>query len=217
MKVFISHSSNEAWIARKICEDLVGLGIEVFLDNKDIHTGDDFDTKTNEHIIDSDEILLLVSQAALRSNWVMIECGAARALRKRLVPILINVSPNELPQPINRHLARDLNQIDRYYGEISNRLESGASMQQPVVLPSAPPLGRTQQLNIGDRVTISSQPCEPEEFPVLSEDMHRYLGVTATITGLGWIGQEVPTFRLDMDDGTFYWAERWLQARSNEQ
>lgn len=211
MKVFISHSSAETWIAHKICEDIMRLGIDVFLDNKDIQTGDDFDIKTDEHIVDSDEIIILVSQAALRSHWVMIECGAARVLRKRLVPILIDVAPNELPQPINRHLARDLNQIERYYGELLQRLESGGSPQQPIILPAAPPSERFRSLKVGDRVVITDRPRDPEEDPVLSEDMRRYLGMTATITALGWVGEDRPTFRLDVDEGTFYWAERWLR------
>lgn len=210
VKVFISHSSAETWIARKICEDIMKLGIDVFLDNKDIQTGDDFDLKTNEHIIDSDEIIMLVSQAALRSSWVMIECGAARALRKRLVPILIDVAPNELPQPINRHLARDLNQIERYYRELLQRLESGVSPQLPVTLPTAPTSDRLRPLKVGDRVVIADRPRQADEFPVLSEDMRRYLGMEATVAALGWVDQEPPTFRLDVDDGTFYWAERWL-------
>jgi hypothetical protein len=210
VKVFISHSSAETWIARKICEDVMGLGIDVFLDNKDVQTGDDFDIKTNEHIRESDEIVILVSQTALRSNWVMIECGAARALCKRLVPILIDVAPNELPQPINRHLARDLNQIDTYYRELRQRLESGVSPQQPVILPVAPPIGPPRPLEVGDRVAITDRPRDPDEFPVLSEDMRRYLGMTAIITALGWVGEDRPTYRLDVDDGTFYWAERWL-------
>ena len=37
----------------------------------------------------------------------MMELGAARTMRKRLALILVGVSPNELPSPINRHLARD--------------------------------------------------------------------------------------------------------------
>lgn len=210
MKVFISHSSAETWIARKVCEDIMRLGIDVFLDNKDIQTGDDFDGKTNEHILDSDEIIVLVSQAALRSNWVMIECGAARVLRKRLVPILIDVAPNELPQPINRHLARDLNQVERYYDELLQRLENGVSPQQPIILPAAPPSDRLRPLKVGDQVSITDRPRGPDEFPVLSEDMRRYLGMTATITALGGAGEDRPTYRLDVDDGTFYWAERWL-------
>jgi len=210
VKVFISHSSAETWIASKVCEDIMQLGIDVFLDNKDVQTGDDFDQKTNEHIVDSDEIVILISQTALRSNWVMIECGAARVLRKRLVPILVDVAPNELPQPINRHLARDLNQIERYYRELRQRCESGVSPQLPIILPTAPSSDRFRPLKVGDRVKIADRPREPDEFPVLSEDMRRYLGMTATITAPGWVEQEPPTFRLDVDDGTFYWADRWL-------
>jgi len=209
VKVFISHSSADMWIAQRVCEDIAALGIDVFLDNKDLQTGDDFDHETNDHIRDSDEMIVLVSHAALKSNWVMIEFGAARVLQKRLVPILIDVAPNELPQPINRHLARDLNQIERYYEELRRR-RPGVSLREPVILPTAPPSDQTGPLKVGDRVLITDRPRDPDEFPVLSEDMRKYLGMETTITAPGWPEQEPPTFRLDIDDGTFYWADRWL-------
>ena len=38
MRVFISHSSAESWIAKKIAEDLEKRGFEVFLDSKDLES-----------------------------------------------------------------------------------------------------------------------------------------------------------------------------------
>ena len=43
MKVFISHSSKDKWAARRISQDLLQMGIESFLDEKDIETGDAID------------------------------------------------------------------------------------------------------------------------------------------------------------------------------
>jgi TIR domain len=214
MKVYISHASADTWIARKVCEDVHKLGIEVFLDNKDIQTGEDFDALTTENIANSNEMIVLVSHAALKSNWVMIEFGAARALGIRLIPILVDVTPNELPQPINRHLARDLNQIEQYYGELRRRSRNGVGPRAPVILPTARHSdvrpGNGEPLRVGDRVSITDHPREPDEFPVLSEDMRKYLGMNATITGPGRAPNGSSTFLLDVDDGTFYWAERWL-------
>ena len=107
MKIFISHSSGDKWVAQKISEEIQELGAETFLDAQNIVTGDDFDEEIRRQLAESDEILFIISATALRSQWVMMELGAARTMRKRLALILVGVSPNELPSPINPHQARE--------------------------------------------------------------------------------------------------------------
>jgi hypothetical protein len=219
VKVFISHSSVDQWIARQIGQQIETLGIEVFLDVKDLATGDDFDERIRDNLRQSDEMLLLISNAALRSYWVMMEFGAARALGMRPALILVGVSPNELPDPINRHLARDVNQIDRYYEELRRRLKSAHpdvpeenSQREAALITHLPaPQTESRSLAIGDRVRISEKPIDPDRWPVLSETMRQYLGFTSRITTMADAapGQD-RTFFLEVDNETFYWAERWL-------
>lgn len=217
MKIFISHSSGDKWVAQKIGEEIHSLGVETFLDAQNIVTGDDFDEEIRRQLAESDEILFIISAAALRSQWVMMELGAARAMRKRLVLILVGVSPNELPSPINRHLARDINEIHSYYGEVRTRLESkgsdGASAasipDEPLIAPPPPPRAKIDPLHVGDHVRVSERPVDPEEFPVMVPEMEQYLGLVATITNVEESRAKV--FRLDLDNGTYMWAERWLK------
>src|SRR6476659_1548608 len=95
MKVFISHSSGDRWIAEKISEEIEQFGIDTFLDAQNLEAGDDFDEEIRRQLTESDEILIVISAAALKSHWVMMEFGAARTLGKRLVLILVGISPNE--------------------------------------------------------------------------------------------------------------------------
>jgi 3-methyladenine DNA glycosylase AlkC len=44
MKVFISHSSHDKWVARQMSRMLVQKGHVTFLDEKDIKTGDSIDS-----------------------------------------------------------------------------------------------------------------------------------------------------------------------------
>jgi hypothetical protein len=53
----------------------------------------------------------------------MIEVGGAMALNKRLIPILLHVGPNELPDALGNGMARDINDIERYYAEVKARNE----------------------------------------------------------------------------------------------
>lgn len=99
MKIFISHSSVDQWVARRISQDLIDLGIDTFLDEKDIETGQSIDDTVTDNLRDCDELVLILSPTALRSHWVLIEVGGAKVLGKRVVPILLGVTPNAIPQP----------------------------------------------------------------------------------------------------------------------
>jgi hypothetical protein len=123
MKVFISHSSLDQYVARTISSELERRGIETFLDAKDIETGDSLDDSIDGQLKDCDELLMLLSPAALKSHWVLLEVGGAKALNKRLIPILIHVGPNDLPPPLAKGLARDLNEIERYFDEVQARAD----------------------------------------------------------------------------------------------
>ena len=222
MKVFISHSSTDQWIAKKIAADLSALGIAFFLDVKDLQTGDDFDEVIRRQLSESDELLVLISSIALSSHWVMMEFGAARALGKRLALILIGVSPNELPAPINRHLARDINQIERYYDELRQRLETVASRgkdaviedSEPVIFSPSPLRVSREPISIGDQVVISENPLDPDAWPSVADDMKQYLGRTAKVVRVNDNSDALgKSFLLDIDNETWTWAERWLTKK----
>ena len=54
MKMFISHSSYDKWIARQISNLLEADGHTTFLDEKDIKTGESIDESIQNHLKDSD-------------------------------------------------------------------------------------------------------------------------------------------------------------------
>jgi sulfopyruvate decarboxylase TPP-binding subunit len=67
MKVFISHSSTDKWIARQISMHLAAIGIDSFLDEKEIETGDSIDEAIQTHLADCDELLMLLSPRLWRA------------------------------------------------------------------------------------------------------------------------------------------------------
>jgi hypothetical protein len=99
VKIFISHSSYDKWVARQIARQLEDNGYVTFLDEKHIQTGEPIEAAVHANLADSDEVLILISTASLKSHWVFIEIGAARALQKHIIPILFHIQPNEIPQP----------------------------------------------------------------------------------------------------------------------
>ncbi len=127
MKVFISHSSQDNWIARQLSQQLEAVGVVTFLDEKDLRTGDSIDDSIQQHLGECDELLMLLSPAALASSWVLVEIGGAKALHLRLIPILLHVGANDLPAPLAKGLARDLNDVDAYLAEAAERAKTGAN------------------------------------------------------------------------------------------
>jgi hypothetical protein len=210
MKVFISHSSRDKWVARKISEDINRIGIGTFLDEKDIETGTSIDDAVDEHLKDCDELLILLSPTSLNSHWVLMEIGGAKALGKRLVPILFHVGANEIPAPIRKHLARELNEIEKYYVELQARMAGNVVVEQ--IQPSreelAPKSRETVELKIGDRVQIMSRPQHDvrQDVAWVSPEMDEYCGKSAKVVRI----YSDRSVGLDVDDDAWAWAFEWL-------
>ena len=115
MKVFISHSSHDRWVAGRIAGDLESRGIDIFLDEKSVETGDSIPHSINDNLRSCDELLILLTPTSVNSQWALVELGGAVALDKRVIPIRYHVPSKDIPQIISNTLARDINEIERCY------------------------------------------------------------------------------------------------------
>lgn len=93
MKVFISHSNEDAQIAKKIRNYLVHQGIDVFDDKTDISMGSNLTSSINEAISTSDAALFIISKSSEKSRWVHQEMSLAISNRLKgqeikLIPIV---------------------------------------------------------------------------------------------------------------------------------
>jgi hypothetical protein len=219
MRVFISHSTQDRWVASRISDDLRRRGIETFLDAKDIETGDTVARSIQSSLADCDELLLLLSPAAIQSPWVLLEVGGAKALDKRVVPILHHVGPNDIPAPISTELARDINDIARYYDELERRRSGTQGSTQTATVDDSPaPAGSlrpTRAYSVNDVVKLPEQP-----QPTLhtsdglliswSNEMTAYAGKLATVNTV----RNPEVVSLDIDGGKWWWAMAWLEPGS---
>jgi hypothetical protein len=212
VKIFISHSSYDRWVARKISEDLQRCGIETFLDEKDIETGESIDTSIGGHLKDCSELLILLSPASLKSHWIFIELGGAQILGKKIVPILFHVGANEIPSPINKYLARDINEIEKYYTEAKKR--SKQKVAKKATIPKAKKkvvASGKRKLKKGDtveivnsRVLMDSEKARP---PKWVPQMDKYSEQKATVTQ---VLKNKNLVKLDVDHEEFTWHQDWL-------
>ena len=121
VRVFISHSGRDRWIATQLDRNLQSIGVETFLDEKDIQGGDRITERVRVEITRCDETLIVLSSASQQSDWVKAEIGAAWVLGKRIVILLDKLSPRDIPQIVSDYKAFDLNDAERYFEEVKNR------------------------------------------------------------------------------------------------
>lgn len=229
MKIFVSHSSHDKWVARQISRLLEGEGHQTFLDEKDIKTGDSIDASIQTHLKDSDHLVLLISPASITSHWVFIELGGAKALGKRVVPILFHVGANEIPSSISQLLARDINDFDRYLAEIKSPVTtplgsdaashasaetkpSRSTAKRAVKIRHSPtPNSLNVQYRVGDRVRIANVEHLTSEDkakePVWVPAMDKYSGVETKVTEVGLFD---PIVQVAADNGDFWWSDSWI-------
>ena len=126
-RVFISHSSIDMYVARKLREDIEAQGASTFLDETDIEHGDDFEEQILAAEPECDELAVLLTPWALDRPFVWLEVGFFRHARKRIVGILYGLSPadlsadNRMPVTITRLDLVELNKIESYLLQISRR------------------------------------------------------------------------------------------------
>jgi hypothetical protein len=91
-KVFISYSNVDEGFAKQLTHILDGIGIEYFLDSKDIKVSDSISDKVRKGLSACSAVVVIISPASLKSQWVPYEIGHATALGKKIIPLLTHPS-----------------------------------------------------------------------------------------------------------------------------
>lgn len=127
--VFISHASDDAWIARKMAQTIEergrDVGVTTFLDAKDIEGGDVFTEAIVNAIERCSELVVLLSSSSIDRQWVLAEIGAAIGQRKRVVGVIDKLSFDDIPDVLGQRKAVNLNQFDQYVDALINRARQG--------------------------------------------------------------------------------------------
>jgi TIR domain len=129
LTVFISHASQDKWVAGQIAKEAAAVGAECFLDSRAIETGDEFDEELKEGLERASELLVLLTPAALERPYVWIEIGVAWSQGKRIIGILYGMTTKDLvaregtPAFLKGIHLRDINELDEYFEELRRRVE----------------------------------------------------------------------------------------------
>lgn len=119
--MFISYSSQDAFIASTVQARVESAGASVWLDRKDLEGGDVILERIREGIDSCDEAIVLVSPASRQSQWVTLEIGAVWGQRKRVTPILIHTESGAI-LPFQGIQAIDLNDFEEFKKQLEKRV-----------------------------------------------------------------------------------------------
>ena len=149
-RVFISYTRHDLNPVKKIERSLQAHDIAVWRDQESIYGGQQWPKAIGEAIAAHDYVLLVWSKSAAQSHFVEFEWNSAIALRKTILPCLLDDTP--LPPALSAVNAIDVRQLDDALPRILHAL------QQP--LPTPDPARTTNVI----AQLRSLAPAEPEEM-----------------------------------------------------
>lgn len=105
---FISYSSNDERFAKAVYGDLTAHGLSVFMAKISLKSGDRWAQETLNALAQSTWVIFLASKAACASPYVQQEIGGALITQKKLIPVVWQMAPSELPGWVNQIQALDI-------------------------------------------------------------------------------------------------------------
>ena|SRR5579863_6804220 len=127
-KVFISHSSSDAWVAQQIDKGVTNCKALTFLYEDDVQAGDDFEDTILQHLKSSNELLVLFTPWSLERPYIWLEIGVAWDKGLKIIGITYGLSVEEInsiskiPNIIKKSNIIDINSITKYFAQLKKRV-----------------------------------------------------------------------------------------------
>src|SRR5947209_3259589 len=134
--VFVSHSSQDTWVARQIAREIQSSGAKAFLDEAEVDAGADFEEDILDFLEKAHELVVLLTPWALDRPYVWAEIGAAWGRRIPIIALLHGITPGELqsrpgiPVLLKKRDFIDLNEVETYLAQLKRRVDSGATSDE---------------------------------------------------------------------------------------
>ncbi len=130
MKVFVSHASHDAWIARQMARCIQDCGVDVLIDAYDLKSGDKVVDTLAALVGQATEMVALFTPFSKNRAWVWMEIGAMLLTGKRVIPIFHGMTRRDLAKfggdgAIAGLVDRPLNDFDLYLAELRDRASHG--------------------------------------------------------------------------------------------
>jgi len=154
--IFLSHSWNDKFFARKLAEKLQEAGVEVWIDEAELKVGDSLIHKISDAIEHADYVAAILSHSSVSSNWVQKELALAMTKEiagKRVTVLPVLIEKCELPDFLKDKVYVDFTDPENFEGPFSKMLRAVGVYKSTVAVkpkppkkkpPTAPPSGLEQ-------------------------------------------------------------------------
>ncbi|MBZ5688420.1 MAG: toll/interleukin-1 receptor domain-containing protein [Acidobacteriia bacterium] len=99
-KAFVSYSRADTDFVLRLCQDLRAAGASIWLDQLDIHPGEEWDQAIERGLSECGRMLVVLSPQSVSSQNVLDEIGYALSKKKSIIPVLYRDC--EIPYRLNR-------------------------------------------------------------------------------------------------------------------
>lgn len=161
--LFVSYASADLPEAEALSATFERRGLGCFLAAKDLSGGDEFAETIRQALINSAEVCILLTPESLKSQWVITEWGAAWALRKRITPILLRSTPDQLPERLKRLQCVDYHNVKEFVSQFRRRLADAYQSQT----------SRTRAAGVSDELEVRTDTprvrFDPPGLPIMPD------------------------------------------------
>jgi hypothetical protein len=126
--IFISHSGEDTWIAKKMAAECESVHASTFLDETRIAVGAKFEEDILQALRLAYELVVLMTPWALERPYVWLEIGAAWLRGIPIVVVLLGLTVVQfheratIPVVLRERNLISLNHFDRYISELRERV-----------------------------------------------------------------------------------------------
>jgi hypothetical protein len=127
--VFISHSSLDDYIAKKMRDDVMRTGATAFLDAVDIEIGDEISDRIQKGLERCTELVVLLTPQSIQRRWIWMEIGGAWSQKKRVSGIVHGMTIGDLlkepdmPGVVQERNLTLLNDFPDYVRQLKRRVD----------------------------------------------------------------------------------------------
>jgi len=132
---FISHSSEDTWVAKKLSLEFGAAGATTFLDEAEIAVGANFEDDILVALRSAKELVVLITPWAITRPYVWMEIGAAWYKDIPIIVLLLGVTASEfqekaiIPVALKQRNLLPLNHVDRYITELAERINGSGGVE----------------------------------------------------------------------------------------
>lgn len=121
IRVFLSYAAKQKNLAEDVASQLRVMGIEPGNLHDEFAVGDNIRDEIKMRIQESAAVIALVTPDSLDSEWLSYELGVAYGLERQVIPLVINVTADQLPEQLSSRMMIRLENLDRVRDLVSQK------------------------------------------------------------------------------------------------